>query len=119
MTKEQILEFNKKCAQFIGAKHYNDDPEIFPEGYWLLDDLPYYLTQMEFHFDWDWIMEIKKAIIANGFVFKVTEDYITIKIADQVGIVVVCVEFNRDEKSAMVTAIDKFFTWYYSPSLEK
>lgn len=33
MTKEQILEFNKKCAIFIGAKHYNDDKVTFPDGY--------------------------------------------------------------------------------------
>lgn len=37
MTKEQIFEFNKKCASacaiFIGAKHYNDYKVTFPDGY--------------------------------------------------------------------------------------
>jgi hypothetical protein len=57
MDFEKQLEFNKKCAEFIGACFYNDDIEAYPNGYWMLGDPEYYLPSelkdMEFHSDWN------------------------------------------------------------------
>lgn len=61
LTQEWIEQFNKKCAEFLGAYWCNDDLENFPDGYWMIDgdlELPLHLRDFQFHSDWNWIMEI-------------------------------------------------------------
>ena len=131
MTKEQILEFNKKCAIFIGAKHYNDDPENFPEGYWLLDDedcdidLPYFLSDMTFHSDRNLIMKISEAIVAQGFrQYTISHEAFSRCVLTDMSILEQKHNFDGgnivadsgecgEYIQALVAAIDKFFTWYY------
>ncbi len=58
-TKEEILEYNKKCADFRGWKDLNNDS--FPEYIDKLGNF-YPLKELKFHSDWNWIMEVKEAI---------------------------------------------------------
>lgn len=66
MTEIEILEYNKRCSDFLGAYFCNDDLENFPNGYWKINndkmDLPLHLKDMQFHSDWNLIMGVVEAI---------------------------------------------------------
>jgi hypothetical protein len=53
-------EYNRLCAEFIGLKCHE------PSGYWTLptfmDGDGWTMTDMKFHSDWNWIMEVVDAI---------------------------------------------------------
>ena len=111
MTKEQILEFNKKCAIFIGAKFYNGDKETFPNGYWLLDDDDYdfdlskYLGNMKFHSDWHLIMGVIEKIESLKYGVEIIGNYCHI-----IGSDIYSTKVNK--KQAIIEAIDRFLTDY-------
>jgi hypothetical protein len=54
MTQEEILEYNKKCAEFLEMEF-----EIHSNT-WRYKD--WITTQLLFHSDWNWIMEVVEAI---------------------------------------------------------
>lgn len=53
-------EFNRLCAEFIGLECHE------PSGYWTLptfmDGDGWTMTDMKFHSDWNWIMEVVEKI---------------------------------------------------------
>lgn len=60
MTPEEILEYNKLCAEFVGWKKTHPNIKewhlyITPIGHVSYD-------KMLFHTDWNWIMEMIEAI---------------------------------------------------------
>lgn len=80
MTQEEILEYNKRCAEFLGYKLITPDnrknPERWSSSYWehpsksntaplgrILGQDEY----LEFHSDLNWIMEVADEIFAQGF----------------------------------------------------
>ena len=121
MNYEEILEYNKRCATFLGAVFYDDDKIAFPEGYYMLDshefDLPCQLTDMSFHSDWNWIMyvidKIESTNIKKGFgyyyCFKIGYDWCTIEGSDGKIIPTIC---YRNKIESTIQAIDKFLIWY-------
>jgi hypothetical protein len=78
MTQEETLEYNKRCAEFLGATPTKD--WLGKDGYELKDNELWYHTQwsnrfqdtlelysyrysdLKFHSDWNWIMEVVEAI---------------------------------------------------------
>lgn len=75
MNKEEILEYNKRCAEFIKAKPCKDwqgnDGYEHPD--WLhwqwsnrfrdtLELYSYRYSDLKFHSDWNWIMKVVEAI---------------------------------------------------------
>lgn len=65
MTQEQILEYNKLCAEFLGFNQEIVNNEI----YFTLDNMLESLSEEElkFHEDWNWIMEVvQKCLIGEA-----------------------------------------------------
>lgn len=59
MTQEEILQYNKRCAEFLGFK-YHEGSEYWTTMLW--GGAGFTLRQMKFHSDWNWIMEVIEAI---------------------------------------------------------
>lgn len=56
-----MTEDNELIAQFMGFEFIDDDPEVYPDGYWL--DLPYCQSKdFEYHENWDWLMPVIEKI---------------------------------------------------------
>ncbi len=66
MTQEETLEYNRRCAEFLGWTNLND--ESFPE---YLDKFGnfYPFKELQFDSDWNWIMIVIEAIEKLGFNF--------------------------------------------------
>ena len=69
MTQEEILQYNKLCAEFLGYKYYpypNKDTGWRKNKGHLIFGKSYYLGRttkhLQFHSDWNWIMEMVEAI---------------------------------------------------------
>lgn len=66
MTQEEILQYNKRCAEFLRFKYLNqakfwgiyplDNNSFLRKLGWLRMD------KLKFHSDWNWIMEVVEAI---------------------------------------------------------
>lgn len=138
MTTEWIAQYNKKCAEFLGAYWCNDDLNAYPSGYWMLDgedNLPHDLEHMEFHSDWNWIMEVIDAIenlnrkdFWNYNEIKICRNYIDISYnmtirkrytfsgdyskqsLSQGNLFKI--EHFKTKKEAVIQAIDQFIDWY-------
>lgn len=50
MTQQEILDYNKRCAEFLNL-HRNDEVAIYK-----MSEYPY--DFLKFHSDWNWIMEV-------------------------------------------------------------
>jgi len=99
-------EFNRLCAEFIGLECHE------PSGYWTLptfmDGDGWTMTDMKFHSDWNWIMEVweKIKLIPNFDHF-----YTTIKLGAMRNMI--CSRFwGNDSKEAVIQAIWQFLNWY-------
>jgi hypothetical protein len=56
MTQEEILDYNKLCAEFLGWE-YAKDRDIWNPN--MHHDYSFtYSINLKFHSDWNWIMEI-------------------------------------------------------------
>lgn len=75
MTQQEILEYNKLCAEFLGWKNLNDDS--FPEYVDKLGNF-YPLKELKFHSDWNWIMEMLDKVALLDFGWKITSKYVNI-----------------------------------------
>lgn len=68
MTQQEILEYNKRCAEFMYpyAKAEYESGEIsvedgiYKKGLWVFG----HYNLMRYHSDWDWIMEVLSRIIS-------------------------------------------------------
>ena len=92
MTQEEILEYNKRCAEFLEWKevldnlNIGDEKELFfktsfyreywsegngicQEG-WVNTDL-FKTKHLLFHSDWNWIMKVVEAIEREKFSFEI------------------------------------------------
>ena len=58
MTQEEILEYNKRCAEFLG-KEYNDNKIVTPYTHFSGQNPTGKIwEECKFHSDWNWIMEV-------------------------------------------------------------
>ena len=119
MTKEEILEYNKLCAEFLGLELYGPG---FPSGYFYKQDYYdfYHFEDLKFHSDWNWIMMVIEKIQGLGFN---TDSYSPIQ--GSVELEDTLHEFNiwdkinpeiqgrgKTKKEAVVKAINQFLIWY-------
>jgi len=116
MNEKEILEYNKRCAEFLGWKNLNDDS--FPEYVNPLGDF-YQLKELKFHSDWNWIMEVVEAIEKLKFNVRITIACITIENAfDNDSNLSPIYKFHsmqgefESKKEAVVEAINQFLIWY-------
>lgn len=124
MKQEWIDQYNKKCAEFLGYIGYQENPKnkkseilynitLFPylsynetfmeySGY----DTIYFIEDLQFHSDWNWIMEVVEKI--NSFQFG-ESDYslqgINIKF-------LIHSRIGKSSKKSVIESIDQFIDWY-------
>ena len=135
MDREFILDFNKKCAEFLGWKRaYAHEFDKYGycqtvDGYEtpfvnIISDeqiieynnsrFTYSESELQFHSDWNWIMEVVEAIEKLKFNVRITKSSITIETS--VGCefdLKTIYSFHSDEypitkKEAVVHAINNF-----------
>lgn len=115
MTQEEIIEYNKRCAEFLGyifddlSETYETlhlklvDPQAFGDEQFncKLKDF-----ELDFHSDWNWIMEVVEAILKLPNIKPqgdTTQQSKTIAIQAYLG---------KAKKQATIEAINQFLTWY-------
>ena len=123
MTQQETLEYNKRCAEFLGMHISVDPADGYDTGTWYKPSdiegevIP---SPVLFHSDWNWIMEVKEKIcqldiidefntlydsVAKGYhcvllpTYKNTFDGFYTKVINT-------------EKEAVVKAINQFLIWY-------
>ena len=104
MTQEEILDYNKRCAEFLDKKYQNNHITGNYTHFSNQNPSGEVWEECKFHSDWNWIMEVVEAI--------------KIRIANPTRLTVAC--FNGDinkalmsaKKEAVVEAINQFLIWY-------
>lgn len=119
MTQEEILEYNKLCAEFLGWKNLNDDS--FPEYIDVNCDF-FKLKDLKFHSDWNWIHEVLKKITTIQYHWELINFHGTFEEKNCMKCEIFSLrpyesnnEFSyksSDEKEAVIQAINQFLIWY-------
>lgn len=124
MTQQEINEYNKRCAEFLGWKYvssidvkegiyhttikagwYSEIPKVL---HYKINRHLYKsrsLKHMYFHSDWNWIMEVIEAIEKLKYAFEIVGNYIHI-----IGTGIYLV--RETKKEAVVKAINQFLIWH-------
>ena len=130
MTQEEIIEYNKRCAEFLGWEYLDDFnyPEHNAIGYYD-NEGNHKGIELYFHSDWNWIMEIVEKIAKiptkykNGlykYLVSVELNLITgvniegmyaRNFGDKEDFQRICF-YERDFKTNTVEAINEFLIWY-------
>ena len=138
MTQEEIQEYNKRCALFLGGI-YSNHAEAWGFGnaeviktpinfdkkiYHGVIEAERFEKDLKFHSDWNWIMEVVEKIQLLDIVHDNTRSY------DSVFKTYECTfspsykthDFGyirgtskTSEKEAVVQAINQFLLWYKNP----
>lgn len=130
MTQEEILQYNKMCAEFLGAEvlddriyidKMKDDELIFHNTSvdsntyeWDGEKNIYYIAfdMLQFHSDWNWIMEVVEAIEKLGYKFQLGWNITAlISLVPNTPAKIALVETDN-RKEAVVEAINQFLIWY-------
>lgn len=112
MTKQEIIDYNKRCTKFLGFK-YKNSKKVW--GKYPLDNNSFlslkgwlFMDKLQFHSDWNWIMEVVEAIKKKTS-FKTVDEcsekewYVTTGVTKLV---------ITTKKEAVVQAINQFLIWY-------
>lgn len=117
MTREEILEYNKLCAEFLGYKYF-PYPNVNSgwrkeQGHLKLSE--YYLARttkdLKFYSDWNWIMRMVDSIETKGY--DVFLNGLYCRITDS-GLTNFEIESDRvkNKKQAVIQAIYEFLKYY-------
>jgi len=126
MTQEERQEYNKKCAKLLNWKKLNKDSGMLNwELLYRSTERGYVsILNMQFHNNWNWIMEVINQIHAEGFrrYTECHEESCKCVFTDMA----ICHQTHRfgggnivadsgkasKEKEAVVQAINNFLIWY-------
>ena len=100
MTQEEILQYNKMCAEFLNL-HRNEEVAIYK-----LNAYPY--EYLRFHSDWNWIMEVVEAI-KEKTEFKSVDECSEMEWYTTISLTRLTI---TTPKEAVVHAINQFLLWY-------
>jgi hypothetical protein len=130
MIQEEILEYNKRCAEFLGAI-YSEDAQAWGFGnakyigskmlygvmYHDVIEAERFEKQLKFDSDWNWIMEVVEAI--QKIIIIEDDDEFCIEFYEglpgdpKTFVTVGEIEIsNKNPKEAVVQAIDQFLIRY-------
>lgn len=142
MTQQEILDFNKRCAEFLGANIFEDEnrwyvrnwknPEHNPNKIvsstpitiWGTKEDTYNKILSEqlneihgrwgkFHLDWNWIMEVVEAINMIPNSKNPSDTTLQTKRTNVQSIL------RSANKKAVVQAINQFLIWYNENNIKK
>jgi len=134
MNPEETIEFNKRCAEFLGF----EEPIALGYKAELLDEPRFVsnikgsfghfaLSELKFHSDWNWIMEVKEKICSLNLSPSMSRVYFNTfscrKDHQNQNTYKVIIHFDsknniefkcdsNNEKEAVVSAINQFLIWY-------
>jgi hypothetical protein len=122
MTQEEIQEYNKMCAEFIGF-YYRDENTVQPIHNWItgLATMTYDpIRFLKFESDWNWIMEVIEKIEGlQKYEVKITKPlntkfhYCEIRwIKTESSYMIITVGNDKTKKEAVLQAINQFLIWY-------
>lgn len=120
MTQEQILNFNKRCAEFLGWKYVKDGDVWNPD---MLHDYSFVYSQnLKFHSDWNWIMEMVEAIEKLKFRFEIALNEVNLYCISKERRFSYAINYHDCEnygeemhltkKEAVIKAINQFLIWF-------
>ena len=139
MTQEEVLEYNKRCADFLGENMVNKNhvveftsPSYANGKFWISEkwlgikdpdgNNLVAVKDMKFHSDWNWIMEVVETIEKVGYQIDLgsrllplypTEKDHWCAIWDDAHKVKATEQFSdTSKKEAIVQAINQFLIWY-------
>lgn len=132
-TKEEILEYNKKCAEFLGYElitpQMRKNPEQWKDNsYWEHKNKANVHTSkkvlgrdgyLSFHSDWDWIMEVVEAIEQLKFRVEITSISCCIYKNSVLKSSFHGIKDKSSKKEAIVQAINQFLIWYNNEKSNK
>ena len=102
MTQEEILEYNKLCAEFLNL-HRDEEVAIYK-----FNAYPY--EYLRFNSDWNWIMEVVEAIEKLGYEIDIFSN--CVQICDTPDENYITEAAGKTKKEAVVQAINQFLIWY-------
>lgn len=129
MTQEFIIQFNKKCAEFLELVNV-ENKYLLPKNKdwygdndfleWADSDLNSWklsLSELRFHANWNWIMEVVSKIVKLGYVSSIDgniERSFASFIIQKTNNYICRVGYNTylTKKQGVVEAINQFIDWY-------
>ena len=116
MTQQEILEYNKRCSEFLwpdAKKEYESGEIEIKDGIFKKGMLIFgHFHLMKFHSDWNWIMEVVEAIEKLGYKFQLGWNITAlISLVTNTPAKIAFIE-SENRKEAVVQAINKFLIWY-------
>jgi hypothetical protein len=120
-------EFNRLCAEFLGWKHYEGLNPSWNGSFETIQSDSYFFnrvytkSELKFHSDWNWIMEVVEKIRVTyfqglPFQFKINDEtgyvYIVHHLMDNAYFIQVLIKDKL--KEAVVEAIWQFLQFYYT-----
>jgi hypothetical protein len=142
MTQEEILEYNKKCAEFLGVRPQHFGPSVEYEMYSVIESIVdgpdekhfFMVEEMLFHSDWNWIMVMVEGIEKTKTHFIIRTlwnefnecNYTQVSVQKEVGemsddrkvisnsidVYLKHSDTFKSKKRAVVQAINNFLIWY-------
>lgn len=110
MTQEEILEYNKRCAEFLGYINTTPTDKDFDiyhneKGMIIGNKIHTMIEPMsaKFHSDWNWIMEVVEVIEKKAWV-KIKGCAVDISTIANIS--------APTKKAAVVEAINQFLIWH-------
>ena len=103
MNQQEIIEFNRKCAEFMDIK-------LKPRYRHLV--YGEFLEDMKFHSDWNWIMQVVENIEGLGFEVVLDTSHTFVRYSGtntQTGL-----DKSISKKERIINSINEFLTWYNS-----
>ena len=116
MTQQEILEYNKRCAEFLGWKLISkEDFNKLGEASYTGEnkDIKWGIIEyLKFHSDWNWIMEVVEAIEKLGYKFQLGWNITAlVSLVPNTSAKIAFIE-SENRKEAVVQAINQFLIWY-------
>lgn len=105
MKQQEILKYNKRCAEFLGWKIVDGIITLIPEESEFQHEVGYSANGfLKFHSDWNWIMEVVDAIEKKVAWVNIKGCAVDISSISNVN--------AKTKKEAVVQAINQFLIWY-------
>jgi hypothetical protein len=130
MTAEEIFEYNKRCAEFLGWKQIKDLENIVEENEHLKDcwylpytELVFWNTDvLKFSTDWNWIHNIIEAIEKLKYLVVVQSNFCQIQ---EIGTkennfkpLIIASLYGNSKTESVVESINQFLIWYNEKNKE-